>query len=130
MGQAYDEEDSQVDPLMGESTADREFNFLAEEIALLTANFMRLQTTMTTALERYTWCVLLSQDIYDLEMVVLACHHIGFDLQQMAYIERKIPDLVLMEEVAWEQSLELKPHLENLYHPDFEMMDSQLPDVE
>ena len=117
MDQASDFEDGQVDPLMGESTNDYEFNFLAEEIDILTANFMRLQTTMTTALERYMWCLLLSERIYDLEMVVLAAQHIGFDSPQMAYIESKIPNLVYMEQVTWEQSLEIKPHLENLYHP-------------
>jgi hypothetical protein len=79
---------------------------------------------------RYIGCLLLNENIYLLEIVVLAAQHIGFDSQQMAYIERKIPDLVLMENAMWEACLEIKPHLENLYHPDFEMMDNQLKNLE
>ena len=100
---------------MGERTIDDEFNYLASEIDEVTSKFMRLQTTMTTTLERYTKYLLLSDRIYNLEMVVLASQHIGFDSQQKAYIERKIPDLVYMEKVTWEQSLEIKPHLENVF---------------
>ena len=111
---------------MGERTIDDEFNYLAKEIDIITGNFMRLQTSMTTALERYTGCLLLSDRIYNLERVVLVAQHIGFDSQQMAYIERKIPYLVLMEKVTWEQSLEIKPHLKNI----FEMMANQLKNVE
>ena len=130
MCQAPDEEYGLEDPELGERTVDVEFNFIADEVKVLTGYFMRLQKTMTNALERYRWCLLLSQRIYDFEMVVLDCEHIGFDSQQKAYIESKIPDLVEMEKIAWEQSLEIKPHLENLYHPDFEMMDNQLNNVE
>ena len=66
---------------------------------------MQLQKTMTNALDRYTRCLLISDCIYDLQMVVLAAQHIGFHSQQMAYLERWIPDLVYMERVAWEHSL-------------------------
>ena len=115
MAQPFDEESGPVEPTMGERTIDDEFNYLASEIDEVTGKFMRLQKTMTTALERYTRCLLLSGRIYDLEMVVLAAEHIGFDSQQKAYVESKIPDLVYMEKVAWEQSLEIKPHLENIF---------------
>ena len=130
MCQAPHEEYGLEEPELGERTVDDEFNFIVDEVEVLTEYFMRLQNTMTRALERYRWCLLLSQRIYDFEMVVLACEHIGFDSQQKAYIESKIPDLVEMEKIAWEQSLEIKPHLENLYHPDFEMMDNELNNVE
>ena len=40
----------------------------------------------------------------------------------MAYIERKIPDLYLMEKVMWEASEEIKPPLEYLFHLDIDMM--------
>ena len=70
--------------------------------------------------------MLLNDRIYNLERVVLAAQHIGFDSQQMACIESKIPDLVYMEKVTWEQYLELKPHLENI----FESMANQLKNLE
>jgi hypothetical protein len=76
---------------------------------------MKLQTTMTTALERYTRCLLLGDRIYNLENVVFAAQHIGFDLQQIAHIESKIPYLVYMEKVTWEQSLEIKHYLPNIF---------------
>ena len=130
LAQPYDKERGPVEATMGEFCLDEEFNYLASQFDEVTRNFMRLQTTMTTALERYTKCLLLSDRIYNLEMVVLAAENIGFDSQQKAYIESFIPDLVYMEKVTWEQSLEIKPHMEYLYHLDFEMMDSQLPNVE
>ena len=120
------EERGPVEPPMGERAIDNVFNHLAKEIDEVTDKFMRLQTTMTTALERYTKCLLLSDRIYNLERVVLAAQHIGFDSQQMGYIESKIPDLVYMEKVAWAQSLEIKPHLENIY----ESMDNQLKNLD
>ena len=70
--QPIDEERGPVEPTMGESTIDDEFNYLASEIDEVTGQFMILQKTMTTALERYTRCIWLSGRIYDLEMVVLA----------------------------------------------------------
>ena len=115
MDQPIHEERGQVDPPWGERTIDDEFNYLAEEIDDVTGKFMRLQTTMTTALERYTKCLLLSDRIYTLENVVLAAENIGFDPQQKGYIESRIPDLVYMEKVAWEQSLEIRPHLPNIF---------------
>ncbi len=130
LAQPYDKEVGPVEPTISEFCLHEEFNYLATEIDEVTHNFMRLQTTMTTALERYTKCLLLNDRIYHLEMVVIAAENIGFDSQEKAYIESKIPNLLYMEKVTWEQSLEIKPHLENLYHPDFEMMDSQLPNVE
>jgi hypothetical protein len=48
-------------------------------------------------------------------MVVIAAEHIGFDSQQKAYMESAIPDLAYMERVTWEQSREIKPHLENIF---------------
>ena len=107
IAQPVDEERGPVEPTMGECTIDDEFKYLASEIDEVTGQFMSLQKTMITTLERYTRCLLLSGRIYDLEMVVLAAEHIGFDSQQKAYIESKIPDLVYMENVTWEQSLEI-----------------------
>ena len=114
LAQPHDEERGPVEPSMGERIIDEEFNNLADEIDVVTGSLMRLQKTMTTALERYAKCLLLNDRIYNLEMVVLARQHIGFDSQQMAYIERAIPNLVYMEKVTWEQWLEIKPHLENI----------------
>ena len=101
------EERGAVEPPMGERAIDDEFIHLAKEINEVTNKFMRLQTTMTTAMERYTKCLLLNDRIYNLEKVVLAAQHIGFDSQLMGYIESKIPDLVYMEKVVWAQSLEI-----------------------
>ena len=126
MDQPSDEERGPVEPPMGERTIDNEFNYLVEEIDEVMGKFMRLQMTMTTVLERYTKYMLLNDRIYNLERVVLAAQHIGFDSQQMACIERKIRDLVYMEKVTWEQYLELKPHLENI----FESMANQLKNLE
>ena len=109
------EEEGLVEPTKGERTIDDEFNYLGSEIQEVTREFMILQTTMTTALQRYTSCLLLSDRIHHLSMLVLTAEHIGFDSQQSAYIESKIPDLVLMENVTWEQSREIKPHLENIF---------------
>ena len=117
MDQPFDEERGPVEPPMGERTIDNKFNYLAEEIDEVTRKFMRLETTMTTALERHTRCLLLNNRIYTLERVVLAAQHIGFDSQLMAYIESKIPDLVYTEKVTWEQYIEIKPHLENILSP-------------
>ena len=61
--QPYEEERGPMEPPMGERTIDEEFNYLAEEIDEVTGKFMRLQTTMTTALERHTKCLLLSDRI-------------------------------------------------------------------
>ena len=110
-----DEEGGPVEPTMGEFNIDDEFNHLAWEIHDVTRKFMRLQTTMTTALQRYTSCLCLSDRIHNLCMVVIAAEHIGFDPQQSAYIESKIPDLAFMEKVTWEQSREIAPHLENIF---------------
>ena len=115
LGQPCDEERGPVEPPMGERTIEEEFNYLAEEIDEVTGSLMRLQTTMTIALERYTKCLLLIDRMYNLEMVVLAAQHIGFDSQQMTYIESKIPYLVYMEKVMWEQSSEITPYLENIF---------------
>ena len=115
LAQPHDEERGPVEPPMGECFIDTEFNYLAHEIEAVTGSFMNLQKTMTTALERYTKCLLFNNRIYNLEMVVLAAQHLGFDNHQMAYIERAILDLVYMEKVTWEQSLEIKPHLENIF---------------
>jgi hypothetical protein len=93
IAQLFDEERGPVEPTMGERTIDDEFNYLASEIDEVIGKFMRLQTTMTIALERYTKCLLLSERIYNLEMMVLAAQHIGFDSQQMAFIESKITNL-------------------------------------
>ena len=109
------EEEGLVEPTRGERTIDDEFNYLGWEIQEVTREFMILQTTMTTALQRYTSCLLLSDRIHHLSMLVLTAEHIGFDSQQSAYIESKIDDLVLMENVTWEQSREIKPHLENIF---------------
>jgi hypothetical protein len=125
LDKACDEVDAHCEPLLGESAVDFEFRFLAVEIDALTANFMRLQRTMTTALERYTWCLLLCERLHDLKEVVIAAENIGFDSQQKAYIAGKIPDLLLMEDVVWYQSRQIKPHLENLLHPQFEMMEGE-----
>ena len=75
MAQPFDEESGPVEPTMGERTIDDEFNYLASEIddSEVTGKFMRLQTTMTIALERYTKCLLLSDRIYKLEMDRGAC---------------------------------------------------------
>ena len=115
LAEPHDEEKGPVEPQMGECFECTEFNYLAHEIGAVTHTFVNLQKTMTTALDRYTKCLLLSDRIYNLEMLVLAAQHLGFDSQQMAYIERAIPDLVYMEKVTWEQSLEIKPHLENIF---------------
>jgi hypothetical protein len=104
-----------VETTMGERTIDDEFNYLALEIYDVTREFMGLQRTMTTALQRYTACLLLSDRIHHLCMVVIAAEHIGFDSRQKAYIESAIPDLAFMEKHSWEQSREIKPHLENIF---------------
>jgi hypothetical protein len=71
IAQPFDEERGPMEPTMGEHTIDDEFNYLTSEIDEVTRKFMRLQTTMTSALERYTKYLLLNDRIYDLEMVVL-----------------------------------------------------------
>ncbi len=113
--QPIHEESGPVEPYPGEFSVDDEFNYLAEDIAEVTHDFMRIQKTMTTALDRYTRCILLSDRIYDLQNEVLAVQHIGFDSQQMAHIESMIPNLVYMEKGLWEQSLEIRPHLPNIF---------------
>ena len=112
--QPIHEQRGPVEPPLEEFSIDAEFIYLAMEIHDVTRKFMTLQTTMTTALSRYMRCMLLSRRINDLEKLVLAAHHIGFDSLQIAHIESKIPDLVFMEEIVWEQSLEIKPHLPNI----------------
>ena len=104
-----------VEPTMGERTIDDEFYYLASEIHDVTREFMGLQRTMTTALQRYTGTLLLGDRIHRLCMLVLAAEHIGFDSQQKAYLGSKIPDLAYMEKVTWEQSREIKPHLPNIF---------------
>jgi len=104
-----------VEPTMGERTIDDEFSYLASEIQDVTREFMELQRTMTTALQRYTGTLLLSDRIHRLCMLVLTAEHIGFDSRQKAYLGSKIPDLDYMEKVTWEQSREIKPHLANIF---------------
>ena len=108
-------------PMVGLEIVDK-FIYLANEVADITHKFMRLQTTMTTALERYKKLILLCDRIAYTERVVLAAQHIGFDSQQRLYVERKIPDLLLMAEVSWAQCLEIKPHIPNI----LQSMDNQL----
>ena len=115
IAEPYESERGTVETTMGERTIDDEFNYLASEIYDVTHEFMGLQRTMTTALQRYTACLLLSDRIHHLCMVVIAAEHIGFDSRQKAYIESAIPDLAFMEKHTWEQSREIKPHLENIF---------------
>jgi hypothetical protein len=61
-----------VEPTEGERTIDVEFNYLASEINDVTREFMGLQRTMTTALQRYVGCLFLSHRIHHLCMVVIA----------------------------------------------------------
>ena len=113
--QPIHEESGPVEPYPGEFSVDDEFIYLMEDIAEVTHNFMRIQMTMTTALDRYTRCLVLSDRISDLQNEVLAAQHIGFNPQQMAYIESMNPNLVYMEKVLWEQSVEIQPHLPNIF---------------
>jgi hypothetical protein len=109
------DEGDPLEPTMGECTIDDEFYYLASEIHDVTREFMELQRTMTTALQRYMGTLLLSDRIHRLCMLVLAAEHIGFDSRQKAYLGSKIPDLDYMEKVSWEQSREIKPHLPNIF---------------
>jgi hypothetical protein len=89
--------------------------YVATMIQDVTREFMGLQRTMTTALQRYTGTILLCDRIHHLCMLVLAAEHIGFDSRQKAYLGSKIPDLDYMEKATWEQSREIKPHLPNIF---------------
>ena len=129
MDQPPDEERGPLEPPMGERTVDDELNYLIEEIDTVMGSFLRLQTTMTTALERYQGCLLLRAQIHSLERVVLAAEHLGYDSQQMAYIKRKIPYLCLMEKIMWDSYEEIKPHLEYQFHPDTNMMVNHLKNL-
>jgi hypothetical protein len=111
----HNDEGDPVEPTMGEHTIDDEFYYLVSEIQDVTREFMGLQRTMTTALQRYTGTILLCDRIHRLCMLVLAAEHIGFDSRQKAYLGSKIPDLDYMEKVTWEQSREIKPHLPNIF---------------
>jgi hypothetical protein len=115
IAEPFHEEGGPVQPIIEERTIDDEFNYVASEIHEVTREFMRLQRTITTALQRYTSCLLLSDRIHHLCMVEIAAEHIGFDSQQKTYIESAIPELAYMEKITWQQSREIKPHLPNIF---------------
>ena len=115
IAEPFERERGPVEPTLEERILDDEFNYLASEIHEVTREFMGLQRTMTTALRRYTDCLLLSDRIHHLLMVVIAAEHIGFDSHQKACIESAIPDLAYMENMSFLQSREIKPHLANIF---------------
>ena len=114
--------DAPLDPPMGELCIDDEFKFLAMQIDECTGYFLRLQKTMTTALERYEGCLLVGMQIHMLGRVVRAAEHIGLSVPQLEFIHHHIPDLWLMETIMWEALEEIEPHLEYLLHPNIDMM--------
>ena len=99
---------------------DDKFNNLAYDIDVCTKWFMQLQTNMTTALDRYQGCRLVGMDAHMLGRLVLATIDIGLTIPQAEILQQRLPDLYLIENVMWEATQAIKPHLDDLLHLDSE----------
>jgi hypothetical protein len=82
---------------MERRSMDDEFNSLAYDIDVCMERFMRLQSIMTNALDRYKGCRLVGMDAHMLGRLVNYSVDIGLSTQQVEILQQRVLDLYLIE---------------------------------
>ena len=107
-------------PPMEMRSMDEEFINLANDIDVCTERFMELQTTMTkdAMLDTCQGCRLVGMDAHMLGRLVHAAIEIGLTIPQVEFLWQRVLDLHFMENVMWEATQEIKPHLYDILQPE------------
>ena len=79
---------------------------------------MQLQTNMTTALDIYQGCCLVEMDAHMLGRLVHATIDVELTIPQVEFLQRRVLNLYLMENVMSKVTQEIKPHLDDLIQHD------------